>query len=67
MHDLADPPDAALGILRLTVPNAPVQTFDPGDGREADTDQTWRRSSDLTEYSARLRPAKPALGSVNTP
>jgi hypothetical protein len=26
MHDLADPFDAALGILRLAVPNAPVQT-----------------------------------------
>jgi hypothetical protein len=30
-HDLADPVDAALGILRLAVPNAPVQTFDFGD------------------------------------
>jgi len=31
MHDLADPLDAALGILRLAVPNAPVQTVDFGD------------------------------------
>jgi hypothetical protein len=31
MHDLADPVDAALGILRLAVPNAPSQTFDFGD------------------------------------
>ena len=28
MHDLADPIDAARGILRLAVPNAPAQTFD---------------------------------------
>src|SRR4051812_39441213 len=28
MHDLADPLDAALGVLRLAVPNAPMQTFD---------------------------------------
>jgi hypothetical protein len=27
-HDLADPVDAALGILRLAIPNAPAQTFD---------------------------------------
>jgi hypothetical protein len=27
-HDLADPIDAAPGILRLAVPNAPAQTFD---------------------------------------
>jgi hypothetical protein len=33
MHDLADPLDAALGVLRLAVPNAPVQTFDFGDDR----------------------------------
>jgi hypothetical protein len=25
MHDLADPLDAALGVLRLAVPNAPVK------------------------------------------
>jgi hypothetical protein len=31
MHDLADPVDAALGILRLAVPNASVQTFNFGD------------------------------------
>ena len=31
MHDLVDPLDAALGVLRLAVPNAPVQTFDFGD------------------------------------
>jgi hypothetical protein len=31
MHDLADPLDAALGVLRLAVPNAPVQTLDLGD------------------------------------
>jgi hypothetical protein len=31
MHDLADPANAALGILRLAVPNALVQTFDFGD------------------------------------
>jgi hypothetical protein len=30
MHDLADPLDAALCILRLAVPNGPVQTFDLG-------------------------------------
>jgi hypothetical protein len=30
--DLADPLDAALGVLRLAVPNAPrAQTFDFGD------------------------------------
>jgi hypothetical protein len=28
MHDLADPIDAAPGILRLAVPNAPAQPFD---------------------------------------
>src|SRR5271166_6818507 len=28
MHDLADPIDAAPGILGLAVPNAPAQTFD---------------------------------------
>jgi hypothetical protein len=28
MHNLADPIDAALGILGLAVPNAPAQTFD---------------------------------------
>jgi hypothetical protein len=33
MHDLADPLDAALGILRVAVPNAPVQTFDLSDNR----------------------------------
>ena len=33
VHDLADPIDAALGILGLAVPNAPVQTFDLGDDR----------------------------------
>jgi hypothetical protein len=27
-HDLADSVDAALGILRLAIPNAPAQTFD---------------------------------------
>src|SRR4051812_39076802 len=31
MHDLADALDAALGVLRLAVPNAPMQTFDLGD------------------------------------
>jgi hypothetical protein len=30
-HDLADPLDAAQGVLRLAVPNAPVQTLDLGD------------------------------------
>jgi hypothetical protein len=33
MHDLADPVDAALGILRFAVPNAPVQAFDFADDR----------------------------------
>jgi len=28
MHDLAYPIDAAFGILRLAVPNAPAQTLD---------------------------------------
>src|ERR1700733_9882041 len=28
MHDLADPIDAALGILGLAVPNAPAQSLD---------------------------------------
>ena len=36
-HDLADPLDATLGILRLAVPNAPVQTLDFGD------DHSFRR------------------------
>jgi hypothetical protein len=31
MHDLADSLDAALGVLCLAVPNAPVQTRDFGD------------------------------------
>jgi hypothetical protein len=34
MHDLADPLDAALGILRFAIPNPPVQTFDFGDDNE---------------------------------
>ena len=33
IHDLADPLDAALGILRLAIPNPPMQTFDLGDDR----------------------------------
>src|ERR1700689_4532542 len=28
MHDLADPIDAALGIIRLAVPDAPAQSLD---------------------------------------
>jgi hypothetical protein len=28
MHDLSDPLDGALGVLRIAVPNAPVQTLD---------------------------------------
>ena len=31
MHDLADPLDAALGILGLAVPDPPVQTLDLSD------------------------------------
>jgi hypothetical protein len=33
MHDLADPLDAALGILRLAILNPPMQTFDLGGDR----------------------------------
>jgi hypothetical protein len=53
MHDLADPIDAALGMLRLAVPNAQAQPFDFGDDHSLRRHPVW--VVDRQTYGRQLR------------